>query len=613
MKLFHKGLIFLVSVLLLQMVVFGALSYLWWKAEAEGQKSEYSRVVVSTALEVDRQLYEAVRFLTMYSMTKSSLWEQKFESAAAEAPEGFKKLRAQETLSRRDEDDITKLEADTRMLIELLINCKRFVESEGPSYKFLRLEQTITNELQPLFQDIRLEASEIRTRHRGDKEVSPAQQKHMKNLVKLSLAGLFVVNVLATAILVISFNRGITRRLAIIEDSVTKIAAGKVKTHMALSRNNDEIATLDRAFQNMTEALEEASAKDKAVFDNMPVGLLECNSSGKIESVNPKAEQLLSYQIEHGASRNFTDLVPPSQSQALTFSALLEQSVNRVRRARLLKNNGETLSTELSAAAFKHKGEERVLLSFIDVTQQEYAEQLRQEFISVVSHDLRTPLASMKAFLTSLEAGTYGNLTDRGLGVLRSVQGEGDRLLRLTADLLDLARLDSGNIVLKRAEHSVSSLLEKALNAVAGFAEQRNVELSARMVDLDILVDGDRIVQILVNYLSNAIKFSPDGSVVSLNAESGDDYVKFNVIDTGRGIPPELQSEIFERFKQSKADDEKSGTGLGLAICKLLAEAHGSTVGVESIPLRGSTFWLTMPIEPRIKVVTLHDAERIDV
>lgn len=598
MKLFHKGLIFLVSVLLLQMVVFGALSYLWWKAEVDGQQSEYSRIVVSTALEVDRQLYEAVRFLTMYTMTKSALWEQRFESAAAEAPEGFKKLRSEQTLSPQDERDIGKLESDTRMLIELLVNTKRFVESEGPTYKILRLEQTITNELQPLFQDIRLEAADIRTRHKSDLTASPAQQKFLKNMVKVALAGLFLLNLVTTVILVISFNRGITRRLALMENSVKEIAEGKTKTHKSVSNGSDEIATLDRAFQEMTVALEEASAKDKAIFDNLPVGLLQCDLSGKIESVNPKAEQLLLLGSDASVTGNFAELVRKKENESIDFELLCQQSINKVSRAKLLTHDGDSLSAEISAALYKHKGEERVLFSFIDISQQEYAEQLRQEFISVVSHDLRTPLTSMKAFLTSLSNGTYGQLSERGQDVLKSVQSEGERLLRLTADLLDLARLEQGNIVLRPAQHHVSALLERALNAVAGFAEQREIELAAKTVDIDVCVDADRVVQVLVNFLSNAIKFSPGGSVVSLEAECDTQHVKFNVIDHGRGISPEQQQEIFERFKQARTEDATTGTGLGLAICKMLAEAHNGKVGVESTPGQGSTFWLQLPRQP---------------
>ncbi len=231
-----------------------------------------------------------------------------------------------------------------------------------------------------------------------------------------------------------------------------------------------------------------------------------------------------------------------------------------------------------------------------DITKDKLLELYKREYVAMISHDLRSPLTSIDAFLTILGDNTYGVLTDRGKSALRVTRCEGERLLRLTAELLDLSKLESGTIVLNPECHQIAALIERALNTVIAAADEKNIALTAKSVDVDIIVDGDRVVQILVNFLSNAIKFSATHTTVSIDAELHGRKLTFNVHDQGRGIPPELQGEIFGRFKQSRNEDAQHGTGLGLAICKLLSNALGGCVGVSSIPGKGSTFWLSIPV-----------------
>jgi len=143
---------------------------------------------------------------------------------------------------------------------------------------------------------------------------------------------------------------------------------------------------------------------------------------------------------------------------------------------------------------------------------------------------------------------------------------------------------------------AVNDLLAQAEQSVFGFAEQNGVKVVRESTDLEVTLDQNRFVQVLVNLLSNAIKFSEPGSEVRLRAERSSNYTVFEISDSGCGIPPEVQSTIFERFKQVEGSNKKhKGTGLGLAICKNIAEQHGGSIGVDSKVGIGSTFWVKVP------------------
>jgi signal transduction histidine kinase len=172
--------------------------------------------------------------------------------------------------------------------------------------------------------------------------------------------------------------------------------------------------------------------------------------------------------------------------------------------------------------------------------------------------------------------------------------------MSLINDLLDLEKLESGTILISFAPCDLAAIFADSFNAVKVFAQERSV--TVRMPErcqVECTADANRIVQVLVNLISNAVKFSPPDSTVSVEFEEMEKWLKIKVIDQGRGIPPRFREAIFERFQQVEAADaqKKGGTGLGLAICKAIVEQHGGTIGVDSVEGEGSTFWFTLPYE----------------
>jgi signal transduction histidine kinase len=214
-----------------------------------------------------------------------------------------------------------------------------------------------------------------------------------------------------------------------------------------------------------------------------------------------------------------------------------------------------------------------------------------------VSHELRTPLTSIRGSLSLLASGMLGELPGEAREAVEIADRNALRLIGLINDILDLERSESGKLEMQMGEVSLQDVLQRSVDAVRGVAEKHGVSLEIRGAAARAWGDADRLVQVVVNLLGNAVKFSSSGQSVTLEAERKPPFVEVRVIDRGRGVPRQMQDAVFERFKQVEASDarDKGGTGLGLAICKTIVERHGGTIGLSSEEGRGSTFFFRIP------------------
>lgn len=222
----------------------------------------------------------------------------------------------------------------------------------------------------------------------------------------------------------------------------------------------------------------------------------------------------------------------------------------------------------------------------------------KQEFLSMISHDMRTPLSALQGTLAVAGMGAYGDLNEYGVERMAKAEANVGRLIDLINDLLDIERIESGSLQLDIVEAEVWDMVSNAVDTVNPVAEQKRITLTNKCDEIFLFCDSRRVEQILINFLANAVKFSNEDSEVTINSQQDENEVKISVTDQGRGISLEQQQRIFQRFKQvEKADaTEKKGYGLGLAIAKSLVEAHHGKIGVDSIPGEGATFWFTLPL-----------------
>ena len=236
------------------------------------------------------------------------------------------------------------------------------------------------------------------------------------------------------------------------------------------------------------------------------------------------------------------------------------------------------------------------LLLVQDLTRVRRLETVRRDFISNISHELRTPLASLKALTETLQNGALSDL-EAGPRFLSRIVTEVDALTQMTQELLDLSRIESGQVELNLASISPKKLLMSAGDRMKLQAERAGLTLHVECSDdlPNIRADQARLEQVLVNLIHNAVKFTRPGGEVILLAEAADGKVRFGVKDTGIGIPLDDVSRIFERFYRVDRSRSGSGTGLGLSIARHIVETHQGKIWVDSIEGQGSTFFFTVP------------------
>ena len=355
--------------------------------------------------------------------------------------------------------------------------------------------------------------------------------------------------------------------------------------------------TLRKRAENKLKASE---ARMRAIVDNMPVGIFSVTAEGLIESANPFAETMMHQAAAQLQGLQIKDLFPRAidQSEGDFMQHLIQKTAGKAFRLEVDRPDGSSFGAEMALSDYQGLEGRRYLVVVEDVTERLEVERLKNEFLAMVSHDLRTPLTSVQAFFQMLTTGVYGQFTDQGIKKVASAERNVERLLRLVNDLLDIEKLESGTVELNTEEVELSTVLERSIEAVRSFAESGSVTLESTVPITKVHVDAERVVQVLVNLLSNAIKYSPvDGKVTVSVEDAGNTFVTVLVSDEGPGIPELHRKAIFERFKQIKDTDAvyKKGSGLGLAIAQQIVRVHGGEIGVNSEEGKGSSFWFTLP------------------
>lgn len=229
-------------------------------------------------------------------------------------------------------------------------------------------------------------------------------------------------------------------------------------------------------------------------------------------------------------------------------------------------------------------------------------DELRTEFVAMVSHELRSPLTSVCGALALLSSERFADLPAEATQLIGMANRNADLLLRLVNDILDLTKMEAGHLTLMRQPLAVATLAEQALAMAAGTAEKFRIDLELRLApevrSCQLWADEHRMLQVLGNLLTNGIKHAREGSAVTLEVTASAQTVRFAVHNEGVGIPPEKQGLLFQKFQQiePRGNARMPGTGLGLVICKQLVELHGGTIGFHSEPDRRTTFYFSLPL-----------------
>jgi signal transduction histidine kinase len=378
-------------------------------------------------------------------------------------------------------------------------------------------------------------------------------QAKQRATLSLAVSAALLLFSMATWIVIISRLRGMQREL---ERRIAERTA-------ALSATTFDLLALGR--------------RNALILSSVTDGIVGLDSEGRPTFLNPAAERMLGKALH--------------DFNGATLHVAAEDVFWRA--------DGSSFPVEYSLTpTHDAEGGTTSVMTFRDVTERRETDRLKDEFVSTVSHELRTPLTAIRGALGLLKGGMLGDISGKGQRMLEIATSNTDRLVRLINDILDVERFESGKTDLKWGAATANELMTEASESLQGIADHAAVSIVVEPIDVSLWVDRDRMVQTLINVLSNAIKFSPRGTTVTIGGSAGELAFTFRVADQGRGVPADKGESIFERFRQVDASDsrDKGGSGLGLTICRSIIKAHGGRIWVESDGVSGSVFQFTVPL-----------------
>ncbi len=422
-----------------------------------------------------------------------------------------------------------------------------------------------------------------------------------------STVGFFIIFLLAalTSILVeVSGGLGVATRII-----WGLLILTVVVRQLVLVVDNEQLRhNLEVRVEARTKELREITNQRELLLASVADGIYGVDRSGSITMVNQATVKLLGRPESELLGSNAHDLFHAPQADGsaypydgcyiaeATTSGLTASGEDDV----YVRGDGTTIVVEATASPLRgDHGVDGAVVVFRDVSQRREMDRMKHEFISVVSHELRTPLTSIRGALGLLAGGAFGEIPPSAAKMIDIATAGSVRLGRLVNDILEIERLDTGMLPMAIRSHDVPAACQEAVVATSGMAQASAIDLRLGSVSGRVRADKDRLVQVLINLIGNAVRFSDPGDSIQLDAEAHADVIEFSVSDTGRGIPADKLEAIFGRFSQVDSSDtrEKGGTGLGLAICRGLVEGMGGRIWVESTLGEGSTFRFVLPTD----------------
>ena len=413
----------------------------------------------------------------------------------------------------------------------------------------------------------------------------------------LWLTGIFVILTLIAFTLVVNFPGVIANPIRALSEGISEVANKNYNKRIHLEQQ-DEFGDLANAFNSMAEKLDEYEHSNLAklkfektrietIINQMKDGIVGLDAKKHILFINEVAEKILGlkeYQI-------INKYAPDVALQNDLMRTLLQEATNK-KELKIYADNKESYFNKDILNVTDSGTVIGQVIVLRNVTPFHELNEAKTNFIATVSHELKTPISSIKMSAKLLTDERIGALSTEQKELINSVREDADRLLKITGELLNMTQVETGNIQLKYQTTAPEKIIDQAIQTVKFQAQQKNVELKIDMdTDLPkINADAEKTTWVLINFLTNALKYSPGDSVVEVEVHQKNHSVEFSVTDHGKGIEKKYIPKIFDRYFKVPGTHERSGTGLGLAISKEFIEAQGGSIWVKSTVGEGSTF-----------------------
>ncbi len=466
----------------------------------------------------------------------------------------------------------------------------------------------------PLMDGIDKKINQVYTLNRKTIEHQNEMAKVTAQRVIYTVAAIVSFCIIVAFAFMVGFPRIVAEPVEKLATAINRIKNGDYNARVEIE-SRDEFGELGMAFNNMSKRLAEyeklnvsklmtEKKRIETMIRKLSEGIIGLDSDFKILFINPFARDLLGLKDQKVIGKPIEDLVYANDIYHLALDDLLEYSKTNKRYTRnklikgQMKGKPAYFIRKVILTYSKKEGEEVLdgyVLMLKNITEYKEKDEARTNFIATVSHELKTPLSSIKMSLKLLRDERLSQLTKDQEELVDDVEGEANRLLNITQELLNANELESGKIQLHPEKVRAKEIIDEAIDSVLTLAEDRDVTIIETIApEIPMLyVDQDKTTWVLINFLTNAIKYSPKGSEVKIDALVENENLIINVTDQGRGIAPEEQSRIFERFYRIQGSDGK-GTGLGLSISKEIINQMGGNIGVHSEEGKGSTFFIKL-------------------
>lgn len=590
----HKGLILVGVPLLTNVLFFVILMSLLQQTDSELQRELRSRQVVGKAGQLVHLYYSSLESIVIASKTGDPYYVKRFDTDVPILQKELGELKALVNPNSQQAPLVQRLEENSKRLIAVLMEIRRSgADSLGLSdmqeiKDLARLKHMVSQVSEDLSE---LAQSETRALAQGSSV--DAARKNIAQFVTVGVAS----NIVLAVFLTMFFSRTVTARL----DQLSRASVRLIREEPLgpVSPDADEIGELNRTIHQVSHALADARRKERALIANAADVICSLSESGVFVKVNPASAPVWGFPPGDLVDRRVQEFV--TDASQLNF----RQDTLTTFEAGFVHQSGSIVDTFWSA---NWSTDDKLYFCVArDISQKKQAERLKQQLIDMVSHDLRTPLTSINNVLSLMAMETYGPLSDKALNKLQIAQAESGRLINLVNNLLDYERLEGGQLHLDLHSVDPGDLIARCILSMSDLAAKKSIKLEPDIqTNVNIELDENRIVQVLINLIANAIKFSKNDTSITVSIKQESNGVTFGVQDQGPGISEADQGRLFNRFSQLRETNAADGAGLGLAICKQIVELHNGKIGVTSDGKSGSYFWFSLPLGNNAEAVSLN-------
>lgn len=495
-----------------------------------------------------------------------------------------------------------------RALFERYVEVIPFVTEIGRSIEERKAEYF--SNVQPLFQEIKDIAQDILLMNQTNmSEASNTARRLADTAQRRMLAAIMISTFLALLFSYLA-HRWILHPIKRLIESTNEIRGGNLDLVLE-GGSRDEIGRLSESFNEMAAALRQVRKEDRInlmrtkrateeVFKALPIAIAVLDLDGKVEVSTETADRHFGLKPGVLAGELGYDWLLPLTRKALDEDNIVERDPKNGYVQQFVDNREYFFQPIVVPipVGLERREPTGVALILKDVTQVHEQQEMKRDVVSTVSHQLKTPLTSLRMSIHLLLEERIGYLNEKQIELLMAARDDSERLVNILDDLLDINRIESRKSRLALELAIPRILVRDAMEPFLVDAKDKGVTLVNEVSDdlPEVMADSEKIRHVFANLLSNALRFTGPGGSVTIRAKQEQDRVVFLVEDTGKGIPEEELKHLFEQFYRAPGQDEKSGVGLGLSIVKEIVRAHGGDVGVESVLDKGSTFRFTLPL-----------------